>query len=132
MKQELQNKLFATYPKIFRQKDLKMSETCMCWGIETPDSWYNVLNILCFQIQTYCDSHPYVKQVEAFQVKEKFGYLRFYTNYEDEAISRYIEQAEEATTKICADCGGDIEVKPTSGWIVYLCEFCRRRQNGKR
>lgn len=31
---ELQEKLFEKYPKIFRQKDLSMNETCMCWGIE--------------------------------------------------------------------------------------------------
>ena len=34
MKAELQNKLFEKYPKIFGQKDLPMTQTAMCWGID--------------------------------------------------------------------------------------------------
>ena len=34
MKKELQDKLYNDFPKIFKQKDLSMKETCMCWGIE--------------------------------------------------------------------------------------------------
>lgn len=82
MKQQLQNKLFKKYPKIFRQKDLPKEETCMCWGIECPDEWYDPIFHLCEFIQNYVDTH-HVKQVEAVQIKEKFGKLRFYTNYND-------------------------------------------------
>jgi hypothetical protein len=58
----LQEKLFAKYPKIFGEKDLPMTQTCMCWGIETDNGWYNILDRLCSNIQWYIDSS--VKSVE--------------------------------------------------------------------
>jgi hypothetical protein len=33
MKAELQEKLYTDYPEIFKQKDLDMTQTAMCWGI---------------------------------------------------------------------------------------------------
>lgn len=77
MKQELQNKLFKKYKKIFRQKDLPKEETCMCWGIDCPDEWYEILDMLCDNIQNYVKTKELI-QVEAIQVKSKFGKLCFY------------------------------------------------------
>tara|TARA_B100000131_G_scaffold311013_1_gene343320 strand:+ start:704 stop:1084 length:381 start_codon:yes stop_codon:yes gene_type:complete len=77
MKQELQDRLFLKYPEIFRQKDLSPQETCMCWGICVPDEWYDLLDVLCFNIQRHVDNRCGL-QVEAGQVKTKFGGLRFY------------------------------------------------------
>ena len=82
MKVELQNKLFEKYPKIFRQKDLPMQQTCMCWGITCGDGWYNIIDTLCSEIQHHLEYNAERNQgptlVEATQVKEKFGGLRFY------------------------------------------------------
>jgi hypothetical protein len=79
MRQELEDKLFNKYPKIFRQKDLDMTQTCLCWGIETPDQWYDMIDALCRQLQWDIDHNDY-PQIEATQVKEKYGTLRFYYN----------------------------------------------------
>ena len=57
MKQNLQNKLYKFFPKIFAQKDKPKEETCMCWGIECPDEWYDALYNLCEFIQNYVDTH---------------------------------------------------------------------------
>jgi len=51
MKKELQDKLFETYPNIFRQKDLDKTQTAMCWGISCGDGWYTILDELCANIQ---------------------------------------------------------------------------------
>ena len=72
MKQELQNKLYEKYPKIFAQKDLPMSQTSMCYGIECGSGWYNIIDALCENIQNYVDQNR-IEQVEATQIKEKFG-----------------------------------------------------------
>ena len=77
MKTELEDKLYQKYPKIFRQKDLSMKETCMCWGIECGAGWYDLINFLCFHLQFDIDKNNY-PQVEASQVKEKYGGLCFY------------------------------------------------------
>ena len=55
MKQELQDKLYEKYPKLFGQKDQSMYQTCMCWGIETRDGWYNIIDNACNIIQWYVD-----------------------------------------------------------------------------
>ena len=51
MKQELQDKLYEKYPKLFGQKDLSMRYTAMCWGIETGNGWYNIIDNACRRIQ---------------------------------------------------------------------------------
>lgn len=198
MNKELQNKLFEKYPKIFRQKDLSMQETCMCWGITTGDGWYQLIDDLCAQIQWRCD-HPSYKitngklidilnwplvklnnglykvehwcngefkkrvgfqtwqsgeyekrkgklirklirkiprvpytgkyeekyQIEATQVKEKFGGLRFYYSGGNEETSAMISFAEALSYKICEECGRyDNTVGSTSGWITTICKEC--------
>ena len=81
MNKKLQNKLYKKYPKIFRQKDLPKEKSAMCWGIDCPDEWYDVIDSLCESIQTFCENNKEsIDQIEAMQVKEKFGKLCFYTN----------------------------------------------------
>src|SRR3990172_2708662 len=74
---KLEAALYKKYPKIFRQRKLPMTETCMCWGISCGDGWYKIIDDLCADIQVFCDQNKC--QIEATQVKEKFGTLRFYT-----------------------------------------------------
>jgi hypothetical protein len=116
MKTELQEKLFSKYPKIFGDRTKPMTETCMCWGLEVGDGWYDLIDILCESLTyTYTTSievdeedgkrlgiKPYKSevgnsyyftiqppQVIADQVKEKYGTLRFYYHqeYSEEVIS---------------------------------------------
>ena len=56
MESELEKKLFDKHLKIFGQKDLPMSQTCMCWGIDCGDGWYWIMDMLCGTIQSYCDN----------------------------------------------------------------------------
>ena len=118
MKTELQQKLFEKYPKIFGDRTKPMTETCMCWGLEVGDGWYNLIDILCESLTyTYTTSievdeedgkrlgiKPYKSeakdsyffeveppQVIATQVKEKYGTLRFYyrEEYDEKFMSLY-------------------------------------------
>ena len=122
MKPELQEQLYKKYPKIFKQKDLSMKETCMCWGIETGDGWYNILDFLCSQIQKICDEKG--KQVEAVQVKEKYGTLRFYTHGYIPEVEKQIQYAEYESSKTCERCGSKKDVTQTEGWITTICKKC--------
>lgn len=107
MKQELQDALFAKYPKIFQEKDLSEMQSCMHWGLEVGDGWYDIIDTLCHSLSwMYTTSvgideedakalgiKSYTQPIEgavqyyftiekpqvvATQVKEKFGELRFY------------------------------------------------------
>jgi len=131
MKEELQNKLYEDFPKIFRQKDLPMSDTCMCWGICVDDGWYNLIRNLCAEIQAYVD-HSGIKQVEASQVKEKFGGLRFYTDGGDKKVYELIRFAENLSYKTCEICEKKGELLTRGGheygWRKTLCDECAKQE----
>ena len=47
MKKELEMKLVEKYPKLFKHYGKSPQETCMAWGCEHGDGWYNILDELC-------------------------------------------------------------------------------------
>ena len=55
MNEELDKKLCEKYPKIFRNRHGDPTQTAMCWGFECGDGWYNILDILCGNIQWHID-----------------------------------------------------------------------------
>ena len=55
MRQELDAALCAKYPKMFVNRNKSMQETCMCWGFECGDGWYNIIDQLCGNIQRHID-----------------------------------------------------------------------------
>lgn len=140
MHPELENKLYEKYPKIFRQKDWTMDRTAMCWGINCGNGWYDLIDRLCDAIQLYVDSrinnaqwessktgnefNPQSIQVEAAQVKEKYGTLRFYVDNADEFVNGLIYMASCMSINTCIDCGSNHNIKTTPGWIQPLCDDC--------
>lgn len=143
----LDKKLCEKYPKIFAQRNLPMTETCLYWGMDCGDGWYWLIDNLCHSIQGYVDCHnegvnirqkagTMIKgdkelQVEAVQVKEKFGQLRFYINQGDETIYGMIWLAESMSKGICEMCGATENVTSTEGrWVKYLCPKCKEEIQG--
>lgn len=141
MSPEKTKQLYQKYPKIFAQKDWPMTHTAMCWNFECSDGWYDLLDVLCDGIQHHIDMEnmsikfkkdrgdlpsdaPNFPQIEATQVKEKFGGLRFYTNYEDDYVRGLISMAESMSYKTCEACGSPGKSND-EGWISTLCEPCR-------
>jgi hypothetical protein len=55
MKQELDKLLCEKYPKMMVNRNKDMKETCMCWGFECGDGWFNLLNQLMGNIQHHID-----------------------------------------------------------------------------
>jgi hypothetical protein len=61
-----------------------------------------------------------------FQVKEKFGGLRFYIGQGSDAIFARIAQAENESLRVCEECGAP--GKPNGrGWVKTLCKGCDER-----
>lgn len=69
---------------LYCQKDLPMTKTCMCWGWECGKGWHEILKRLSCELEAlnllYYDK--YKVRIQADQVKEKFGTLRFYHSVE--------------------------------------------------
>lgn len=119
MKHELEQILYDKYPKLFVQKDLDMTQTCMCWGISTGDGWFNLIDNLCDTIQQYVDAN-HKEQVVFTQVKEKFGSLRIYTEGTTELVDGMIWFAEHLSGTICDVCGKEGKLNK-SGWLSCRC-----------
>ena len=55
MKQELDEYLCKVFPKMMVNRNKNMQETCMCWGFECGDGWFQILNQLMGNIQHHID-----------------------------------------------------------------------------
>ncbi len=126
MREELDEQLVSKYPKLFVNRHKSIMETCMCWGFEHGDGWFNIIDKLCADIQSYIDrksqiSEGMVSQVVVDQVKEKFGTLRFYYSGGDDYISGLVHMAESISSCTCEICG-DVGRLRTNGWHRTLCD----------
>ncbi len=132
MRDELDDQLCKRYPKIFANRDGNPQDTLMCWGFECGDGWYQILDSLCGQIQSYIDwnnnsaragykDFQPVEQVVAVQVKEKFGGLRFYYEGGDTHVSGMVRMAEAWAAVTCEECGA-LGQSRSGGWIRTLCD----------
>lgn len=88
---EFEDRLFKKYPEIFQDRTKPMTQTCMCWGIETGVGWEKLLDELCAEL-TLIRKVSGIKLV-ASQVKEKYSTLRFYLTNEDHCPGRLPECA---------------------------------------
>ena len=101
MKEELDKILVEKFPKIFADRHKSSQESCMYWGFDHGNGWYNLINSLCSCIQHYLDYKPEVSQVVAAQVKEKYGSLRFYFRGGDEYIRGLVDMVSYLSNSTC-------------------------------
>lgn len=140
MSPELDKQLCEKYPKIFRDRNGNMQETCMCWGFSHDDGWFTIIDRLCSNIQHHIDwkrkAEPFAgmtdeefdetHQTIAAQVKEKFGGLRFYADNADDFVRGLIAMAETMSYATCELCGNSGS-KRGGGWIRTLCDGCHQK-----
>jgi hypothetical protein len=112
MKQENEDYLKQVYPKMFSED---------FWGFEYSDGWFNIINMLCRNIQSRLNWKKEIPQVVVTQVKEKFGSLRFYYDGGDEYIAGLVDMAEAISEVTCEVCGTPGETRQV-GWHKVLCE----------
>lgn len=131
MKKELELKLVEKYPTILKDYGGDKKETCMHWGIECDDGWYDLLDNLLEKLN-FISEHSGV-QVIADQIKEKFGTLRFYystivktdLNISDcvnDIISDLVYCAEHKSKYTCEITGKEGVLCSRIGWLKTLCK----------
>ena len=136
MNDKLEKQLYSKYPDIFREKDLDETRSCLAWGIECDDGWYDLIDNLCKELKNIQNKYPV--NIVAKQIKEKFGDLRFYydilNNEEDgefdskkiikevcDTVSRY----ELLSAKTCEKCGQPGRLDTSKPWWKTLCDKCK-------
>jgi len=140
---ELQNQLYEKYPDLFSNRAKSPRESCMSFGIECNNGWYELLSSVCWRIfqherniadririrnqNAIPNNQPDLEYVPVKfdQVKEKYGGLRIYFSGGDDYVDGIVSMAEEYSYKVCEVCGN--AGKPNKGgWITTLCESCRK------
>lgn len=143
MDQALQDKLFEKYPNLFENKNKSPRESCMAWGIECNNGWYELISSVCWRISQHekniadririrneagkenDQSDLNYVPVKFDQIKEKFGGIRIYYTGGDDYVSGVVSLADEMSYKICEVCGN--AGKPNKGgWITVLCDEHRK------
>lgn len=124
MNTENTQKLFNDFPTFFKP-ERPVTEALMAFGFEVGDGWFDLIYKLCEDIAAANPNDDF----EVFQVKEKFGGLRFYLcGGASDEIHKLIEEAEQRSYHICESCGAEVPDGPSrdGGWISTKCEQCKK------
>lgn len=129
-REELINK----FPELFSLRE--NSRFPISYGFECGAGWDDIITRCTEDIAALDTS----KTLKVFQIKEKFGGLRYYIEFTDhssyefvKAIYNRINQAEAEAWKTCENCGSTTEIstKSVNHWIRTLCTECRKLYEDK-
>lgn len=130
MRKELEEKLKEAHPNILKDMWGDPKKTCMAWGIECADGWYDLLESMLTKIDLASEAFASIGKlvkVEASQVKEKFGTLSFYYDISSSSeiassiINDIVFRAERASASVCEVTGKHGELCLKGGWYKTLC-----------
>jgi hypothetical protein len=152
MNPELEKQLVEKYPTLFTFHGGSPKETCMAWGCEHNDGWYDLIDNLSSYISALMKKRMYVKfkdgitetdndgehkgnfvtppEVRYSQIKEKFAGLRIYFDIvhgaSDEELSKFDEDAyDKEYNRFWQDVSSVIEF--TEFLSHKTCEVCGKK-----
>lgn len=157
---ELERELYEIDPVFFRQKDLDMTKTCMCWGIECGNGWFKPIRSFVEKVRILnAMLQPLNQCIVATQIKSKWADFTCYWNMDilddgndmelDESqesmvstvygmMDDAVRGCEEECSHTCEICGKhsiwDDEVFACGSWLTVKCVDCaqeRQRKSGK-
>lgn len=120
MKNELSAILFQRYPLIFADYIQPPEGQKDFWKIWCKDGWFDLIDALCEQLQEWTDRHN-APQAVAFDVKEKFGELRFVVSPKNGEQIGAIKMAYAMSKRICEECGTPGRHVVAGAWMTR-CE----------
>lgn len=126
MRPELDEILCKYFPLLYTNRHASIMETCMAWGFECGDGWFQLIYNLSAKLEAliwkFAEDNPNSEYLPcASQVKEKYGTLRFYMDFETKEMSDLISEAENLSGKVCDVCGGPGK-RRGDGWVSTRCE----------
>lgn len=158
MKDDLQKKLADEFSFMYRRESLLeqkanggIHDLYGAFGCAIGDGWYEVLHGLCSDITNTYKNAELPVDIVIDQVKEKFGYLRFYYHIEGEEhaihaidflrhsscirfrpgvleihheIANIVQMWEEKSKTVCEGCGKPGVLRMDLQRVLTLCDDC--------
>lgn len=94
-----------------------------------PDGWRKAFGLqMCEELKQELIRINKIDEFRIVQIKEKFGELRFYTNWTTNEIEAIINKYTKLSRKTCIVCGKPATVI-TTGWISPFCNDCVKNIN---
>jgi hypothetical protein len=125
MKKDLEQKLIDEFPELFRETKLSPQESCMAYGCDVADGWFQIIYASSKAINGHLKKLEEIGKPLDYayaQVKEKFGTIRIYDNGGDEFIDGVIATAEYLSSITCEECGKAGKLCNNGYWLKTLCE----------
>jgi hypothetical protein len=137
MSPERSKELVDIYPDLFSDIDSRMPY--QLFGFECHDGWFDLLKDLIDNLKIMCSKEDFytgfyddeVVPLKVDQVKEKFGTLRFYVNWENDSIRAAIKVAEKRSAETCEFCGNPGKMTQRGYWLQTLCDECYQKRCGE-
>ncbi len=124
MDKELTEKLKERHPQIMQDLWGDPRVTCMAFGVECGNGWYNLLDDLMTALEVEANRSGAESPPRAVQIKEKFGMLRFYIDAGTDKENDIIDGFEAYSGHVCEACGKPGRVKSYRGWLAARCVDC--------
>jgi hypothetical protein len=125
MNQENTEKLWSSFPNLYRDKDAPITESLIPFGFECSDGWFQLIwdlsEALEKEILELSGNERW--HYRASQVKEKFATLRFHMTGSTDKMNNLINKAEEKSSQTCETCGKQ-GTTYRRGWIYTSCADC--------
>lgn len=159
MREVLEKKLDENFP--FMKKERTLSEqknennyiSDLYHGLSCGDGWYNLVHDLCTEIMEAYKEAGREIDIEIYQIKEKFGTLRFYYGFKsqprriqgfdfigiqgvggvritprengfEKKISDIVRKYEKMSAEVCEICGKPGRLRKDLNWIRTCCDGC--------
>lgn len=131
MNKELEDKLVQKYPVILRDYGGDARTTCMAFGFQHDDGWFQIIDTTFEKIQYLCELFTKDNGSEvglvAESIKEKFGTLRVYyhtfgtTKIQQQILDTIVSELEIESSQICEITGALGVLCQKRNWLKTLC-----------
>lgn len=134
---ELDKKLCELAPHLFADRYASMQTTCMCWGFDCGNGWYEIIKKAALELEPLIieciTKDPEGWQLgfyRAAQVKEKYGCLRFYLTAGTPKMYAIVDKAERQSSVTCEVCGKPGKIRG-QGWLYTACNRHTKKEDKK-
>ena len=104
--------------------DWSLRTNLMAFGFDCDEGWHPMIYELLDKIQAIVDENPEYEDLRVTQIKEKYGGLRVYLNFDPPEISDMIDEYEEKSYETCEICGAKGKTREDRRWYKTLCDDC--------